>query len=134
MLNLKTILASIALATSMTSAQVLATGTSAQVSLGSNGLPTAETIKSIYDVCYYKNNADACKSALQTVFTSTTLNPYWREFHYQCLGKKIYYSFTPRTVDCETAKKGLAVQGYYIGTRAVTKEFLDVAAGYLNKN
>jgi anaerobic ribonucleoside-triphosphate reductase len=125
MLNLKTILASIALATGMTSAQV---------NLGSNGLPTQETIKYIYEVCYYKNNEEYCSRAHQTVFTSTTLNPYWREFHYQCLGKKSYYSFRPETVDCETAKKRLAVQGYSVGTRLINKEFLDVAAGYLNKN
>jgi hypothetical protein len=133
MLNLKTILASIALATGMTSAQVSAQ-VSTQVSLGSNGLPTAETIKYIYDVCYYKKKEESCKSAHQTVFTSTTLNPHWKEFHYQCLGKKSYYSFSPATVDCITAKERLAAQGYSIGTRLINKEFLDVATRYLNKN
>jgi hypothetical protein len=131
MLNLKTILASIALATGMTSAAI---APAYSVSLDSNGLPTAETIKYFYTVCYYQNNAKSCKSALQTVFTSPTLNPFWEEFHYQCLGEKSFYSFSPETVDCETAKERLAAQGYSVGSRLINKEFLDVAAGYLNKN
>ena len=131
MLNLKTIFASIALAAGMTSAAVLP---HTSVSLGSNGLPTAETIKYIYDVCYYQNNAESCERALQTVFTSPTLNPFWGEFHYHCLGKKSFYSFSPVTADCETAKNQLADQGYSVGARLINKEFLDVESGYLNKN
>jgi hypothetical protein len=132
MLNLKAILASIALATGMTSATTVYPYS---VSLGSNGLPSVETMRYFYTICYYQNNENSCKSALQTVFTSTTLNTYWKQFHYQCLGKKTYYSFIPTTgLTCETAKGQLAGQVFSIGTRAVNKEFLDVAAQYLNKN